>query len=138
MGFDEKGDEKFVEFHRAAAVGAVFHAAEGGRAGEGGIAAGGGLEQDVVAQGAMVVEVLVALGKGEEALAQEARGGVDDLERVAPVGKEGGGAGGKIEAAVDLAQEQQPAVATDLATLEIGFDAALAAACKGESLLDTI
>jgi hypothetical protein len=39
---------------------------------------------------------------------------------------------------VDLAQEQQPAVAADLAALEIGFDAALAAACKRESLLDTI
>lgn len=137
MGFDEEGDEQIVELHRAKPAGAVLHAAEGRRAGQGGTAAGCGLEQDIVAQGVVVVEILVALYQREDAQAQHAGGAVDDLERITPVGQQGGGARGEVEAEIDLAQEQQAAVTADLAAMEVGFDAALAAACKGEGLLDT-
>ena len=75
------------------AVDAVLQPAEGRRRGEGhillGRLAGGELEDGVVAEGLVVVEVLVAQGDGDDPLGEHGPLVVDDEDGVAGVGDGG-------------------------------------------------
>lgn len=92
VAFDEELDEQVGQAYRAVAVGPLFHAAKSGRTGKRGGLLGRSLEQDVVAKLVVVIEVLVALGEGKDALLELALLGVDDFALVPVIGEEFGGA----------------------------------------------
>ena len=80
----------------------------------------GGLPERIVAQGVVVVEILVALGKAEDALIQELFLRVRNEGRVPIVWQDSAEIPDEPETLFELAQEQQTAVAGDVAALEGG------------------
>jgi hypothetical protein len=64
------------------------------------------LEEDVVTQVIVIIEVFVPLGEGEDALLQLAVLGVDNLVLVTVVFEKSGGAGEKIESAINFTQKE--------------------------------
>lgn len=70
----------------------------------------------------VIIEVLVTLGEGEDALLELAVLGMDDFMLITVVFEEFGGPGEEIESFVDFPQEQDAAIRTDVSALEIGLN----------------
>ena len=121
-GLLEVGDElvqkHLVHGEGALAVGAFFESAESGAGGEGRVAVDRGLPEQIMAQGVMIAEIFVALDEAQDALAKELLLGVGDEARVAVVGHGLAQIPDEPEARIHLADEQQAAVAGDVAALE--------------------
>ena len=137
-GGDELREKHLVEGHGRPAVRARFQAAEGGAAGEVRVALQGRLPGQIVAQRVVIVEVLVAQGQSENALAQEVHLPVGDQKRVARVAQPPIQGGAEAQAAVRLAQEQNAPVAGDVAAGEAGLDFTAIKAWKVAKVLRTI
>ncbi len=117
---------------RALAVGAFFESAKSGAGGERRVAVDRRLPEQIMAQGVMIVEVFIALDEAQDALANELLLGVGDEARVAVVGQGLAQILDEPEACIHLADEQQAAVAGDLAALEGGLDFSAVEAVKME------
>jgi len=129
---------------------ALFEALQGGGGGQGrgavvaavgaqglALVAGDGQER-IAAQGGVIVEVVVAQGLGQEALEQQLAHGVVAVAGVAGVGEGAGQGGAQPQAGIELTQEQDAAVAGEVAAGEIGHDLAAAQVLKEERLVFTV
>lgn len=92
----------------------------------------------IAAEGVLVVEILVAHRHAEDALAQQIRDRVLDEGLAAMVGEAIGELIDQTGAQIDLPQEEDAAVGTDVATLEIDLNFAATEVLKSEGLLDTV
>ena len=92
----------------------------------------GGLPGGVVAEVVVVIEVFVAVAEAEDPLADEGELGMFDERGVAQIRQRGGDGPGEAEAAVNLAQEREAAVAGHLAARKTGGDAAFFYGWKSE------
>ena len=107
------------------AVDAVLQTAQGRRAGQGQIVLdatfGDQLHERIIAQGLLVVEILVAQGQAVDALAEQRELAVDDEKGMTRVGDDLVERGGESELPVGLAQQQGPGVGGEIAAGEIGL-----------------
>ena len=92
----------------------------------------GGLQRRVAAQRGMVVGVFVALGNGEDPLAQQVQLRMADLGAIAGIGDRRIGPGHDAGAPVDLAQQKTAGVGGDVAALEVDDDGLAFEVCEGE------
>ena len=67
-GGDKLLHEDCMHGHRTLTIGPFFESAEGWAGGQRGVAVDRSLPEQIVAQGVVVVEILVALGEAEDAL----------------------------------------------------------------------
>ena len=86
----------------------------------------------------MVVELLVARRKAEDALAQQIDLAVGDQIGVARIVEHGVQSASEAQPPVGLPQEHQPAIAADVAPGETGFDFTTIKAWKIQKSLRTI
>src|SRR5690606_15552793 len=75
-------------------------------------------EERIVPQGVVVVEIFVAQGQGEHALAHQRLHRVLDALLIAPVREARRQAARQPQRAIQVAQEQRPAVGTELPAIE--------------------
>ena len=124
--------------HGTLAVGALFESAEGWAGGERGVAMDCGLPEEIVAQGVVGVEILVALGESEDALTQELLLRVGDEGRMSVIGERPTEILDQAEAFFELTQEDQTTVAGDVAPFERGLDFPTIKAGKKELAAGTV
>jgi len=86
----------------------------------------GDCEERVVAQGVVVVEVLVAAGEPKDALVEELLDRMLDAPRAPPVFEAVGQLFEESKRHGHFTQQQDPAVTADVAGVECGLDAASA------------
>src|SRR5262249_58412348 len=94
--------------------------------------------EGVVAEGLVVVEVLVATGDAEDALGQKGALGVGDEVGIAGVGEAAVQGVQQAEAPVGLAEEQGAGVGGQGASGEVGLDAAAIQGGEGEGSRGTL
>jgi hypothetical protein len=70
----------------------------------------------------MVIEILVAQGESEKTLPQQILYGVFDAVLIAGIGEALGKQTTDTQPGIDLAQEKDSTIGTDIATLEVGND----------------
>ena len=99
--------------------------------------AGGGQER-VQPKGVVIVEVFITQGQPIEPLGQQLREGVIDKALIASIGKTTGQGAGETQAMIDLAQEQDAAVAGEKTAGKIGHDFARAQILKEHGLITTV
>ncbi len=100
--------------------------------------ASGRLHQGIVAQVLVIVEVLVAERDPEDALGQHVTLLVGDACGVAWVGQGGVQLVDQSQVPIDLAEQQRPAVAGDVAAIEVGDDPLGAEAGKDDRIAVTV
>jgi hypothetical protein len=137
-GGDELLHEHLMHGHGTLAVGALFESAEGWAGGERGVAMDGSLPEEIVAEGIVVVEILVALGESEDALTQELLPSVGDEGRMSVIVERPTEILDQAEAFFELTQEDQTAVAGDVAPFERGLDFPTIQAGKKELAAGTV
>jgi transposase len=81
-----------------------------------------GLHQHIVAQRLVVVQVFVAAAQPVQALRQQVAQTVADALRIARIGNRCSGRAAQAQVPIDLAQQQQPAVAAQVPTAKVGFN----------------
>jgi hypothetical protein len=96
-----------------------------------------GLHQGISAQRIVVVEVFVAAAQPLAALGQQIAQTVPDARWVARIAQHGSGRAAQTDAFIDLAQQHQPTVRTQIPTIEIRFDDASAHTPKFNPLVGT-
>jgi hypothetical protein len=111
-------DQNPVQAPRGGAVGPLLQSAQRRGAGHFAIHAHGCLHGHVLAQRAVIVQILPAECQPVHALAQHVAHAVLDEQRAARVGDAVRGRLDQPELAIDLAQQQHPAVACHAATVE--------------------
>ena len=130
---DELLDQHAVQCPGLRACGAVLQAAERRRRGQRLVATDGGLHQHIVAQRLVVVQVLVAAAQAVQALRQQVAQAVADALGVARIGDRSGRRAAQPQVLIDLAQQQQPAIAAQVPAAEVGLNDAPAKAPETRS-----
>ena len=115
---NELFDQNPLRGHRRGAISAVLEPAQGRAGGRRLILAHRRLQRQVVAQPVVVVEVFVTLAQTEHPLSQQLLGGVLHQPRVARIRQHLRHRLQQSESSLDLPQQQQPAVGTDIATIK--------------------
>jgi hypothetical protein len=135
---DELVDEHAMQRPRLRARGPVLQSAERRGRGQGLIATHGGLHQHIVAQRLVVVQILVAATQAVQALRQQVAQAVADAFGVSRVGNRRSGRAAKTQVPIDLAQQQQAAIAAQVPAAEVGFDDTPAEAAEIDPVLRTL
>ena len=148
LDFVRSGDDGIAVF--GLGVG-EFEAVEGGLSGEGaalvllvalkaeGVCLSHAEGHDgIAAQGVVVIEVLIAHGEAENALAQELAQAVDDIALVTEIAEAMRELVDDPGAAFDLTQQHNASICTEVSALEIGFDFSLSESLQIEVGLNTV
>lgn len=125
-GGDEGLQKDLMHRPRPAAVGGVLEPAQSRRAGQRPIALGRRLHGEVVAQGGVVIDVLIAKGDRHHPLAQHVDEAVAHLAGLAIIPQPAGHRRRQAQPTIRLAQQQRPAVRGHLATVKPSLHPALA------------
>jgi hypothetical protein len=88
------------------------------------------LHQHIVAQGLVIVQVLVAAAQAVQTLGEQVAQTVFDARRVAWIRDHSGRCAAQPQVLIDLTQQQQTAITAEIPAAEIGFDQAPAKAPK--------
>ena len=142
VGGHELIDQDRGESDQGLAIDAVLQAAERRRGGQRrlgpGIASGSQLQHGVMAQGQVIVEVLVAQRDGDDPLGQQALLIVPDHLRRAWIGECGVEGVEEPGVSFDLAEQQGAGVGGEPSALEVGDDVLGSEAGKGEGRGGTV
>ena len=121
---DELLDQLLLNGHRGLPISAVLEAAQGRARRRRAILADRRLQCQIVAQPIVIVQIFVTLAKTEYALPQQLFGGVFDQRRIARIGQHLRHRLQQAEPLLDLAQQQQPAIRADIATIKTNVNRA--------------
>lgn len=135
---DELRNEHFVQRPCLRACGPILQATEGGRGRQRRDTADGRLHQRIGAQYIVIVQVLVAAAHRVQALSEQVVQAMFDALGIACIADRCGRCAAQPDASIDLAQEHQPAVGTQLAAVECRLDDAPAQPPKLHPALGTI
>jgi len=127
-----------MQCHGLRARGPVLQAAEGGRRGQGLIAAHRRLHQQIVAQCLVIVQVLVAAAQPVQTLREHLTQAMADALGVARIGNGRRGRAAQTQMLIDLAQQQQAAVAAQVSAAEVRLDDATTQAAEVDLVLRTL
>jgi hypothetical protein len=137
-GGDEVVQQHAVKSERRLPVGPLLEPAERRVAGQGRVALQRGLPHQIMPQRPVVVEILIPLRDPVDTLPQQVDLPVRDVEGIARVGQRGVQSLEQTEPAVRLAQQEDSAIAGDVAALKVGLDFAAIEAWKSEFFLRTV
>jgi hypothetical protein len=127
-----------MQRHGLRARGPVLQAAEGGRRRQGLIAAHRRLHQQITAQRFVVIQILVAAAQPVQALREHLAQAMADALGVARIGNRGSGRAAQTQMLIDLAQQQQAAVAAQVSAAEVRLDDATTQAAEVDLVLRTL
>ncbi len=128
---DELLDHLLVDGDRPVPVSLLLEAAQGGLTGQHAIGIDGGLQGDIVTQRLVVVEILVAQRQAKHALPNQGFGAMQAALSVALVAESASDGAGQAHLAIELPQQQDTAVGSDITAIETGDDLTAFAAWKG-------
>ena len=119
---DKDFDEKTIDFHRAMAIGAILKAAQCGAACEWTVAlTNDSSQQRIVAQGIVIVEILVGVGDPKDPLTEHVEDGMLNEGGIAIIGNELRDPSQEIEVGIGLGQQDAASVRRDVPALEVDF-----------------
>ncbi|BCB73025.1 hypothetical protein HMEPL2_33760 [Vreelandella aquamarina] len=116
---------------RPVPVGLLFEATQGGLAGQHAIGIDGGLQSDVVTQRMVVVEILIAQRQAEHALSNQGFRSVLAALRVSRIAQSASYRARQPHLTIELTQQQDTAVGSDITAIETGDDLTAFTAWKG-------
>src|SRR5579883_1459450 len=126
VGGDELIDQDLGDLDQCLSIDAVLQTAESRRRGEGlirlGQFAGGDLEGQVIAEGLMVVEILVSQGQRRDPLGDHGALVMDDEHGMTRIWDRRVKGVEESDAVIDLAEQEGPGICGNLSTQEVGDD----------------
>ena len=132
-GGDEGRGQNLVNRPRPIPFGPVLEAAQRRRAGQSPVAPGRRLQGKVMAQGRVIVQILVAQRNPEYPLAQQIRHAMAQLAPLTRIAKPARHRRRQAKPAIRLTQQQRTAIARHLTAVETRLDPAPATGWKSES-----
>ena len=137
-GGDEGRGQNLVNRPRPIPFGPVLEAAQRRRAGQSPVAPGRRLQGKVMAQGRVIVQILVAQRNPEYPLAQQIRHAMAQLAPLTRIAKPARHRRRQAKPAIRLTQQQRTAIARHLTAVETRLDPAPATGWKRKPTRDTI
>lgn len=135
---NEMVNQHLVQRPGIGAAGTGLEPTEGGRTGQCLIAPDGRLHQQVRAQRVVIVQIFVAAAQAVQTLGDEIAQAVANPPPGTPIGQRLGGQTRQTGARINLSQQHQPAIGTEVTTLEIGLQMTASKAPKVQLFSGTI